>query len=64
MPRYLYAQNRLVVSGVYRLQGELLVVLDVDKVFELLIEVAQISSDRYFCRAPGKEFARRLRIGI
>ena len=40
VPPNLDSQFRQVVSGVYRLQGELLVVLDVDKVFELLIEVA------------------------
>lgn len=40
VPPNLDAQFRQVASGVYRLQGELLVVLDVDKVFELLIESA------------------------
>jgi len=40
VPPNLDAQFRQVASGVYRLQGELLVVLDVDKVFELLIEAA------------------------
>jgi len=32
------SQFRNVAAGVYRLKGELLVLLDVDKVFELLIE--------------------------
>ena len=40
VPPNLDAQFRQVASGVYRLKGELLVVLDVDKVFELLIEAA------------------------
>jgi len=40
VPPNLDAQFRQVVTGVYRLQGELLVVPNVDKVFELLIEVA------------------------
>lgn len=38
VPPNLDQQFRKVASGVYRLKGELLVVLDVDKVFELLIE--------------------------
>lgn len=38
VPPNLDAQFRKVAAGVYRLKGELLVVLDVDKVFELLIE--------------------------
>ena len=40
VPPNLDAQFRQVVSGVCRLQGELVFVLDVDKVFELLIKVA------------------------
>ena len=48
VPPNLDAQFRQVVSGVYRLQGELLVVLDVDKVFELLIEVASDQSRPVF----------------
>jgi purine-binding chemotaxis protein CheW len=40
VPPNLDASFRKVASGVYRLQGELLVVLDVDKVFELLIEAS------------------------
>jgi purine-binding chemotaxis protein CheW len=39
-PTNLDAQFRRVSSGVYRLKDELLVVLDVDKVFELLNELA------------------------
>ena len=38
LPPNLEAQFRKVAAGVYRLEGELLVLLDVDKVFELLIE--------------------------
>jgi len=38
VPPNLDAQFRKVAAGVYRLKGELLFLLDVDKVFELLIE--------------------------
>ncbi len=38
LPPNLDSQFRKVAAGVYRLQDELLVLLDVDKVFELLIE--------------------------
>ena len=38
VPPNLDAQFRKVAAGVYRLKGELLVLLDVDKVLELLIE--------------------------
>lgn len=40
IPPNLDPNFRKVASGVYRLKGELLVVLDVDKVFELLIETS------------------------
>lgn len=39
IPPNLDSQFRRVASGVYRLKGELLVVLDVDKVFELLVDL-------------------------
>ena len=38
LPPNLDSQFRRVASGVYRLKGELLVVLDLDKVFELLAD--------------------------
>ena len=38
VPPNVDAQFRKVTAGVCRLKGELLVLLDVDKVFELLIE--------------------------
>jgi chemotaxis signal transduction protein len=38
VPPKLDAQFRKVAASVYRLKGELSVLLDVDKVFELLIE--------------------------
>ena len=38
VPPNLDAQFQKFAAGVYRMKGELLVLLDVDKVFELLIE--------------------------
>lgn len=40
IPPNLDSQFRRVASGVYRLKGELLVVLDIDKVFELLVDLS------------------------